>query len=107
MIAPSYGAVQTDPRYWGSDSLIWRPSRWIKPVDTTTTATTKPGDEELNMPIRGAFIGWSEGTRDCPGRKFSQVEFVAIIAVLFLSWRVDPVINPGETLDAARKRVMV
>ena len=28
------------------------------------------------------------------------------MAVLFRDWRVDPVTFPGETLDAARKRVV-
>lgn len=105
MIAPSYGSVQTDPRYWGDDSLAWRPSRWIKPAGTSTT-TAQPGNEELDMPVRGAFVGWSEGTRDCPGRKFAQVEFVATMAVLFKDWRVNPVTTSGESLDAARKRVL-
>ncbi|KAK7917814.1 hypothetical protein PG985_011422 [Apiospora marii] len=101
MLAPSYGAIHTDPRFWGKDSLIWRPSRWIRP------AVIQGGDpEEFNMPPRGAFIGWSEGTRDCVGRKFSQVEFVATMAVLFRHWRVDPVVFPGETPEAARKRVV-
>ncbi|KAI8626363.1 cytochrome P450 [Xylariaceae sp. FL1651] len=98
MIAPSYGSVQTDPRFWGSDSLVWRPSRWIK--------AGKAGEEELDLPVRGAFIGWSEGTRDCPGRKFSQVEFAAAMAVLFLHSRVNPVTEEGETMDAARARVV-
>ncbi|KAI0387356.1 cytochrome P450 [Hypomontagnella monticulosa] len=98
MVAPSYGAVQTDPRYWGADSLEWKPSRWIK--------AAAPGEEELDLHVRGAFIGWSEGTRDCPGRKFSQVEFVATMAVLFRHWRVDPVKLNGESIDAARKRVV-
>lgn len=29
IILPSYCSIHTDPRYWGSDSLTWRPSRWI------------------------------------------------------------------------------
>ncbi|KAI1205124.1 cytochrome P450 [Annulohypoxylon truncatum] len=98
MIAPSYGAVQTDPRYWGPDSLEWSPLRWVK--------AGRPGYEDSNMPERGAFIGWSEGTRDCPGRKFSQVEFVATIAVLFKDWRVSPVTFQDESLEDARRRVM-
>ncbi|KAJ8128844.1 hypothetical protein O1611_g4789 [Lasiodiplodia mahajangana] len=98
MIAPSYGSVQTDPRFWGSDSLAWKPSRWIK--------SGKPGDEELSLPVRGAFIGWSEGTRDCPGRKFSQVEFTAAMAMLFLKSRVNPVIQNGESMEKARSRIM-
>jgi hypothetical protein len=57
------------------------------------------------MPVRGAFVGWSEGVRDRPGKKFSQVEFVATLATLFSDWRVDPVTSHGESLDAARERV--
>ncbi|RYC55262.1 hypothetical protein CHU98_g10947 [Xylaria longipes] len=98
IIAPSYGAVHTDPRFWGSDSLVWRPSRWIKAGNA--------GNEELNAVVRGSFIGWSEGIRDCPGRKFSQVEFSAAIAVLFRGAHVDPVTRDGETMDAARARVL-
>ncbi|KAI1658098.1 cytochrome P450 [Daldinia decipiens] len=105
MIAPSYGSVQTDPRFWGPDSLSWKPSRWIKPAGSNADIPSEPGEEDFNMPVRGAFIGWSDGTRDCTGRKFSQVEFVATMAVLFLDWRVDPVVAKGETLDAARQRV--
>ncbi|KAI1299004.1 cytochrome P450 [Xylaria venustula] len=93
MIAPSYGSIQTDPRFWGSDSLTWKPSRWIK--------SGKPGDEELNLPVRGAFIGWSEGIRE-----FSQVEFTAAMAVLFLKSRVNPVTQIGESMENARSRVM-
>ncbi|KAK8024473.1 hypothetical protein PG993_012539 [Apiospora rasikravindrae] len=107
MIAPSYGAIQTDPRIWGSDSLSWRPSRWIKRSSPSSTPTGNEGEEEFHMPPRGAFVAWSEGTRDCVGRKFSQVEFVATMAVLFRRWRVDPVVMPGETtLDEARRRVV-
>ncbi|KAI0475198.1 cytochrome P450 [Xylariaceae sp. FL0804] len=98
MIAPSYGAIQTDPKFWGSDSLTWRPSRWVK--------AGTPGSEESELPVRGAFIGWSEGTRDCPGRKFSQVEFVATVAVLFSKMRVDPVSSEDENTHAARERVL-
>ncbi|KAI0423638.1 cytochrome P450 [Xylaria sp. FL1042] len=85
MIAPSYGSVQTDLRFWGSDSPAWRPSRWIK--------AGKAGEE-------------SEGTRDCPGKKISQLEFVATMAVLFLRSCVDLTIQEGENIDAGRKRVM-
>lgn len=104
MIAPSYGSVQTDPRFWGPDSLDWRPSRWIKSADTSSVAPN-PGGEEQDLHTRGAFIGWSEGIRDCPGKKFSQVEFVAVMAVLFLNSRVEPLKKPGESIGAARQRV--
>lgn len=110
MICPSYGAVQTDPRYWGTYSLAWQPSRWIKgtpssPFDPPPRNPPPPGEEEFQQPRRGSFLGWGEGMRDCPGKKFSQVEFVATLAVLFRDSRVDPVTKPGESMDAARERV--
>ncbi|KAK3367453.1 cytochrome P450 [Podospora didyma] len=101
MVAPSYGSVQTDPRFWGPDSLIWNPSRFI-------TKSGVDADEEFCIPVRGAFVGWSDGPRDCPGRKFSQVEFVATMAVLFRdNWRVEPMLKDmGESPGAARRRVL-
>ena len=102
MVIPSYAAVHTEPAYWGPDSLTWRPSRWIQ---TNDSVASKPGEEHIMTPRRGTFIGWSEGARDCPGKKFSQVEFVATMARLFREWRVDPVTTYGESHDAARRRV--
>ncbi|AEO62510.1 uncharacterized protein THITE_2106743 [Thermothielavioides terrestris NRRL 8126] len=104
MIAPSYGSLQTDPRFWGADSLEWKPSRFIVKRSESDDARQ---DEEFRIPVRGSFIAWSDGARDCPGRKFSQVEFVATMAGLFRDdWRVSPVLLPGETPDAARRRVL-
>ncbi|KAK0747379.1 cytochrome P450 [Apiosordaria backusii] len=99
MIIPSYSSLHTDPRWWGQDSLTWRPTRWIEKSGPN-------GEEELITPRKGTFLGWSEGTRDCPGRKFSKVEFVATIATLFRDWRVDPIPQNGESLAHARKRVL-
>ncbi|KAI1660271.1 hypothetical protein F4813DRAFT_387133 [Daldinia decipiens] len=85
----------------GPDSLEWRPSRWIRP------GAKKPGDEEIDINRRGVFLAWSEGTRDCPGKKFSQVEFVALMVGLFRQWRVDPVKKySGESIETARRRVL-
>ncbi|KAK8059097.1 hypothetical protein PG996_009027 [Apiospora saccharicola] len=87
----AYSAVHTHPEFWGPDSLEWRPSRWIL--------------EELITPRRGTFVGWSEGERNCPGKRFSQVEFVATMATLFRDHRVDPTKRPGESADESRRRI--
>ncbi|KAG8158562.1 hypothetical protein KVR01_011684 [Diaporthe batatas] len=100
MVIPSYAAVHTEPKYWGSDPLVWRPSRWIQ------EGAAAPGQEEVISPKKGTFLGWSEGGRDCPARKFSQVEFVATVATLLRDWRVDPVQLDGESPDDARRRVL-
>lgn len=100
MICPSYAALSTDQKYWGADGFTWRPQRWIQEGETAV------GEEKLITPVRGTFLGWSEGARDCPGRKFSQTEFVATIATLIKDWRVKPVLQVGETPEQARKRVL-
>jgi cytochrome P450 len=103
MVIPSYSAVHTDPKHWGSDSLDWKPSRWVTPG-----ASGAMDDEVFLAPKKGTFLGWSEGARDCPGRKFSQVEFVATMAVLFREWYVEPVLLDVDrgSLRAACKRVL-
>ncbi|ETS85298.1 hypothetical protein PFICI_03323 [Pestalotiopsis fici W106-1] len=112
MMCLTYSSLQTDPRWWGSDSLTWRPSRFIKPAASQSGSDVSPlnyqslDDEEFLKPRRGSFVGWSKGARDCPGRKFSHVEFVATIASIFRDWRVDPVTFEVETIEAARRRVL-
>ena len=58
--------------------------------------------EKVNTP----FVGWSGGMRNCPGRKFSQVEFVGVLVGLFRNHRVKPVVQPGETEVQARERLL-
>ncbi|KAG8159910.1 hypothetical protein KVR01_010547 [Diaporthe batatas] len=99
------GKTITDPKWWGTDSLQWRPSRWIEAHDQSSDSSALC-DEELLTPQRGTYVAWSGGARDCPGRKFSQVEFVATLATLFRDHRVEPVPMAGETPEASRKRVL-
>ncbi|EXJ66173.1 uncharacterized protein A1O5_10789 [Cladophialophora psammophila CBS 110553] len=79
-------AIHTDPRWWGNDSLKWKPQRWVV-VDPAT------GKESIAHPPPGAaFLPWSVGPRVCPGKKFSQVEFVAVISTLLREYRLKPLI---------------
>ncbi|KAL8690124.1 MAG: hypothetical protein Q9218_004356 [Villophora microphyllina] len=114
IVAPNMNALHTYPRYWGPDSLEWRPSRWIIPSTTPVcpTTTTKNADlattissETLMTPKKGTYIPWSEGLQNCPGKKFAQVEFVATMARLFKNHRAEPVPKRGESMEAARERV--
>lgn len=107
MLIPNHVAVHTHPRYWGHDCLEWHPSRWIQSKKSTSgDPKNSIDDESMVIPYKGSFIAWSEGIRNCPGKKFSQVEFVATMAGLFKDWYVEPVIEGVEDLDMARKRVM-
>ena len=110
LVIPTMMALHTHPRYWGSDSLSWRPSRWIEPEpkgpeEARTYATTLP-EEQLLVPEKGTFIAWSEGVQNCPGKKFAQVEFVATMATLFRNYKVQPVTVGTETMKQARRRVL-
>ncbi|KAL8716830.1 MAG: hypothetical protein Q9225_005871 [Loekoesia sp. 1 TL-2023] len=110
LVVPNLMALHTHPRYWGSDSLTWRPSRWISPTSNVTVAEQDVAallsNERLFIPKKGTFIAWSEGARNCPGKKFAQVEFVATMVALFRDFKVQPVTKEGETIDKARRRVL-
>lgn len=85
--------LNTLPSYWGDDSMVWRPGRWLNE------------NNELLQPPPGMYNPWTAGPRVCPGKKFAQVEFVAVIARLFLKGRVTPKLEEGEKQEEASKRV--
>ncbi|KAK5051955.1 hypothetical protein LTR84_002759 [Exophiala bonariae] len=104
-------AVQVDREIWSSDALAWRPGRWLQTQTENPkhTAQTKPESADTPIaPVDKAYIPWAAGPRVCPGKKFSQVEFVAAIAVLFHQYRVTPIVDTynGETEAFARERTM-
>ena len=112
MIIPNYSALHTHPRYWGENSLDFEPSRWITSDslpnrDIATPARTIHHAEKFKEPPKtnSPFVGWSGGARNCPGRKFSQVEFVAVLVGLFRGFRVKPVPAVGEDDGMARARL--
>jgi cytochrome P450 len=93
--SPSILATHTHPKYW-SDPLTWKPERWI---------TKENGEEALAVPLRDTFLPWSDGPQNCPGAKFSQVEFVAIIALIMQKHRLTIKHNDFESEEQARTRV--
>lgn len=101
MVIPSLLAVQTQPKYWQPDPLVWRPSRWI-----SSSPSNSLGQEELFQPVKGTYFPWSEGPQHCPGKKFAQVEFVAVLACLFKDHHVRAQLAEGETYEHARKRLL-
>lgn len=101
-------SVHVMPEYWGPDSKDFRPARWITASDSSVGAEGKGEGEELARPpvAKETFFPWSLGQRDCPGKKFSQVEFVAVLACVLRLYRIECLpIHKGETLQEKRSRV--
>lgn len=108
-------AIHSHPQYWGKDSLVWRPARWIvsnphSEVQRFPSAEGELGNifenESLLIPEPGTFFPWSDGQRVCPGKRYAQVEFVAVLGALLRMHRVDPVAMLGERKEEAQQRVL-
>lgn len=86
--------------HWGEYVEEFNPKRFI--------TVNKDGKESLAAPPGDAvFMGWVFGQRMCAGKKFSQVEFVGVVAQLLSTYRVEMVKeSPSETEEEARTRML-
>jgi len=71
------GKAMKDPRYWGSDSEAFRPSRFDK-----ANADNEPNRHHYS------FTPFSAGARNCIGQKFAQNEALTILAMLMQNFDV-------------------
>jgi cytochrome P450 len=94
----NFNAIHTLPQHWGPDPLEVRPSRWI--------VKDGGGKEEFLVPEKGTYYGWSDGMRACPGKKFGQVEHLAVMAACFRDHAVRPRVEKGESWGQTRERIM-
>ncbi|KAF2095350.1 putative cytochrome P450 [Rhizodiscina lignyota] len=99
LIAAHFYGTHLSPR-WGSDVHDFNPKRFV--------AVSPTGEETIASPPEGAmFMAWVFGNRVCPGKKFSQVEFVAVIAHVISQYRIELLKeSEAESEEAARRRVM-
>ncbi|KAF7929690.1 hypothetical protein BELL_0055g00040 [Botrytis elliptica] len=104
-IIANSNALHSHPRYWGDNSLEWHPQRWIL-TKAENTHSSPVEREYIRTPPKGSYQPWSDSIRACPGKKFSQVEFVAAMVALFKRNRVEIVREEGETEEEAKERVM-
>ncbi|PKX95961.1 cytochrome P450 [Aspergillus novofumigatus IBT 16806] len=93
-------AVHRNPRYWGDDAHVFRPSRWLMdetyepPADSVSHSKHHAN---LLGPRKGAFVVFSDGHRDCLGKGFAQAEFCAVIATLLKDCSIELVPPEGAT----------
>ncbi|KAJ5710783.1 cytochrome P450 [Penicillium malachiteum] len=113
--------TQSSSTYW-ADPFTWKPARWVTNAPTTESdpallrdperihtpkiGSTDPTDERLVTPARCTYFPWADGGHSCPGNKFSQVEFVAVMAKLLRHYRVRAVPNPGESSEQTCQRIL-
>ncbi|RYO83349.1 hypothetical protein DL764_009462 [Monosporascus ibericus] len=99
-------AIQTHPKYW-PNPYSWLPSRWIlHPAPASSPSIDKVRGEELLVPERGTYFPWSDGPQNCPGKKFAEVEAVAVLACLFKTHRFHVKAEAGEGQEEARQRAL-
>ncbi|KAL9594941.1 MAG: hypothetical protein Q9219_006747 [cf. Caloplaca sp. 3 TL-2023] len=113
-VMPSLLAMQSHPEYW-SDPLHWKPSRWIEGTNTESSGTsslssldlnTRLQQESLVTPIQGIYFPWSDGPQNCPGERFAQVEFVAVLASILRDHRIGIITRLEESWAQARARTL-
>ncbi|RYN57290.1 hypothetical protein AA0114_g2654 [Alternaria tenuissima] len=100
----SIPALHALPKYWGPDPLGWNPGQHISVSDPQTQGTIPFESEVLAPDTSEHYLAWAWGQRVCPGKRFSQVELVAVLAALLRDWKVEVVPESGETEEGARKR---
>ncbi|KAH6682921.1 cytochrome P450 [Halenospora varia] len=101
-------SLHRNPKYWGSDNHEFKPSRWlmlagyVPPPDTNDES---PSHINLYHPPKNAFFAFNGGFRGCLGRKFAQVEFATIIAVLLKDHTVE-LVDEGKGWEDAKKKAL-
>ncbi|KAI0386948.1 putative cytochrome P450 [Hypomontagnella monticulosa] len=97
-------AMQVHPQYW-PNGAAWQPSRWISNPAPASPSAEQMANEQLLVLSKHIFFPWGEGPQICPGKKFAEVEAVAVLAYLLKAHRVLVKKNAGENSDAVAKRV--
>lgn len=103
-----------------NDLEEFKPERWILDPNAKHTATmpdqiadTEASDLGINTaadtsaalyaPRKGAYIPFSEGHRSCIGRRFAQVEILAVLALIFTRYSVELAVDAYASDEEVEK----
>ncbi|KAJ3021588.1 UNVERIFIED_CONTAM: hypothetical protein HDU68_009540 [Siphonaria sp. JEL0065] len=84
LITVSTPGLHFNPKAWGNDVHSFRPERFLEDEEDAGKGTARLG-----------FAPFSEGPRGCLGKKFAQVEFVTLLTLISLTYRI----KVPQTLD--------
>lgn len=104
----SLDGVGSHRAIWGDDVYDFKPSRWMEnseKLDQDSVVNGTANASNLEPPVKGAFIPWSAGPRVCPGMKMAQVEFLCVVWTVFSTYRVEPSLKDGETMEQGKERI--
>lgn len=114
-------AVHRNPKYWPAasntplingvpDVECFRPERWIAESEASESFVDIGYDDEdlrgpsgedtsaqLFKPVKGSYIPFSDGFRSCIGRRFAQVEILAVLAAIFTHYSVELAVDDFAT----------
>lgn len=120
-------AIHRNAKYWpppaeasaedkARDVDRFRPERWLVSSKTTDDfVDIKFDDEELRgpsgedtsselfKPVKGSYIPFSDGFRSCIGRRFAQVEILAVLAVIFSQYSVELAVDEFASDEEVEK----
>lgn len=118
-------AVHRNPKHWPTtcspdatadeiekDLDTFKPQRWLlddaskKQAPTTHAQLAAEAETDgqgtssaLFRPTRGSYIPFSDGARSCIGRRFAQIEVLAVLAVIFRDYSVELALDGFATED--------
>ena len=118
-------AIHRNPKYWPAptnassmsttgarDVDTFRPERWLSTSRLEDSFVDIGHDDEdfrgpsgedtsasLFKPVKGSYIPFSDGFRSCIGRRFAQVEILAVLAVIFSQYSVELAVEEWASDD--------
>ena len=118
LIMVNTSAAHRNPKYWPRPSppeneegdgeeapyalAEFDPGRWIDP---------ETGEVEGEKAVKesGAYVPFSKGSRECLGKRFAEVEVLAMLARVFCEWSLELVVEDGvggerERWERARRK---
>lgn len=125
-VMPNFYALNLLPSLWGPDANQFKPQRWIESVPNSaervhaSNGSNSPQNSTRSLlgeslkaepssldnprnsvsPHGAIFVVWAHGPRVCPGKKFSQVEYVAVMTTLLSHYKIEPV---GDLMSLVNK----